>query len=69
MPPLVIHTHSEGSLHSSLTWALREVVKAAVLGPGAALVAVARPVHAVHLPVSGGTAQVSAAAAFPRTTS
>ena len=56
------------SLRSSLTWTLGEVVEAAVLGPDAALVTVALPVHAVHPPVGGGTAQVSAPAAFPRTT-
>ena len=62
------HTQSGPSVHPSLTWALCEVVEAAVLGPDAALVAVARPVHSVHPPVSGETAQVSAPAAFPRTT-
>lgn len=65
VPPLVIHLHSERSLHSSLTWALCEVVEAAVLGPDAAVVAVACPVHTVHPPISGQTAQVSAPAAFP----
>ena len=63
------HSLSEQLLRSSLTWALCEVVKAAVLGPDAALVAVARPVHPVHPPVGGQAAQVSAAAALPRTAS
>lgn len=61
------HTQST-ALHSSLTWALCEVVEAAILGPDAAFIAVACPIHTVHPPVSGRTAHVSAAAAFPRTT-
>lgn len=47
-----------------LTWALCEVVEAAVLGRDAANVTVARPVHAVHPPVGGGAAQLSASAAL-----
>lgn len=49
-----------------LTWTLCEVVEAAVLGGDAAHVAVARPVHAVHPPVGGGAAQLSASAALSR---
>lgn len=49
----------------TLTWTLCEVVEAAVLGGDAVLVAVARPVHPVHPPVRGETAQVSALAAVP----
>lgn len=52
-----------------LTWALCEVVKAAVLGCDAAHVAVTRPVHTVHPPVDGGAAQLSASAALPCTAS
>lgn len=55
-------------LHSCLTWAICEVVKAAVLGPDAVLITVACPIHPVHPPVSGETAQVSASAAFAQTT-
>lgn len=54
--------------HSAvLSWTLCEVVKAAVLGGDAAHVTVARPVDAVHPPVGGGAAQLSASAALPRT--
>ena len=58
---------SKRPLRPSLTWTLGEVVEAAVLGPDAAVVAVALPVHTVHPPVGGGTTQVSAPAAFART--
>ncbi len=61
VPPLVIHSLP----FPPLTWALCEVVEAAVLGPDAALVAVACPIHTVHPPVGGQAAQVSAPAAFP----
>lgn len=54
LPPFSIHP---------LTWTFCEVVEAAVPGPRAALVAVARPVRAVHPPAGGQTAQVSAPAA------
>lgn len=67
-PPLVTRSQWERPLPSSLTWAFGEVVEAAVLGPHTALVAVACPVGTVHPPVRGQTAQVSASAAFPRTT-
>lgn len=55
-------------LHSHLTWALGEVVKAAVPGPDAPVVAVACAIHAVHPPVGGGAARVSASATFSRAT-
>lgn len=56
------------ALRSHLTWALGEVVEAAVLGPDAAFIAVACAVHSVHPPVGGGAAQVSASATFSRAT-
>lgn len=49
---------------STLTWTFSEVVKAAVLGLNTAFVTVARPINAVHPPVSGGTGHISASAAF-----
>lgn len=53
----------------ALTWALCEVVEAAILGLDAVLVAVASRVHSVHPPVCGETVQVPAVAAFPWATS
>lgn len=57
------------SIHSSLTWTLCEVVKAAVFSSDAAFITVACAVHTVHPPVSGQTVCVSASAALPWTTS
>lgn len=54
---------------SALTWAVGEVVETAIPRCDAAAVAVARPVDAIHPPVGGSAAHISAAAALTQAAS